>query len=41
MTAVRACLDAGFDEVYIGKIGPGQDAFFTVCRDKLFPALSG
>ncbi|MCP3754583.1 hypothetical protein [Streptomyces sp. TBY4] len=39
--AVRAYLDAGFDEVYIGQIGPCQDAFFAACRDKLLPALRG
>ncbi|MGR8010961.1 hypothetical protein [Streptomyces hypolithicus] len=39
--AVRAYVDAGFDEVYIGQIGPDQDAFFTASRDKLLPALRG
>ncbi|MEU9235973.1 hypothetical protein [Streptomyces subrutilus] len=37
MTAVRAYLDAGFDEVCIGQIGPDQNAF-TAGRDKLLPA---
>ncbi|WCD83863.1 hypothetical protein KPP03845_100182 [Streptomyces xanthophaeus] len=41
MTAVRAYLGAEFDEVYIGQIGPDQDAFFTACHDKLLPALRG
>ncbi|MGW6939583.1 hypothetical protein ACWGF3_11325 [Streptomyces xanthophaeus] len=41
VTAVRAYPDTGFDEVYVGQIGPDQDAFFTACHDKLLPALSG
>lgn len=39
VSAVRAYLDAGFDEVYIGQIGPDQDAFFAASRDKLLPSL--
>ncbi|MFB6633611.1 TIGR03557 family F420-dependent LLM class oxidoreductase [Streptomyces sp. NPDC056362] len=39
LTAVRAYVDAGFDEVYIGQIGPDQDAFFTASCDQLLPAL--
>ncbi|MFC9816951.1 TIGR03557 family F420-dependent LLM class oxidoreductase [Streptomyces virginiae] len=39
LTAVRAYVDAGFDEVYIGQIGANQDAFFAASRDKLLPAL--
>lgn len=39
MAAVRAYVDAGFDEVYIGQIGADQDAFFAASRDKLLPAL--
>ncbi|MFK0237426.1 TIGR03557 family F420-dependent LLM class oxidoreductase [Streptomyces vinaceus] len=40
LSAVRAYVDAGFDEVYIGQIGPDQEAFFTASRDKLLPALA-
>ncbi|MEV7728704.1 TIGR03557 family F420-dependent LLM class oxidoreductase [Streptomyces sp. NPDC087917] len=39
--AVRAYVDAGFDEVYIGQIGPDQAEFFAACRDKILPALAG
>ncbi|MFF3772143.1 TIGR03557 family F420-dependent LLM class oxidoreductase [Streptomyces sp. NPDC002232] len=39
LAAVRAYVDAGFDEVYIGQIGPDQDTFFTAGRDQLLPAL--
>ncbi|MFD5421257.1 TIGR03557 family F420-dependent LLM class oxidoreductase [Streptomyces sp. NPDC127069] len=38
--AVRAYVDAGFDEVYIGQIGPGQAPFFENFRTKVLPALS-
>ncbi|MFF3089891.1 TIGR03557 family F420-dependent LLM class oxidoreductase [Streptomyces nojiriensis] len=37
--AVRAYVDAGFEEVYIGQIGPHQDAFFAAYHDKILPAL--
>ncbi|MGW4509994.1 TIGR03557 family F420-dependent LLM class oxidoreductase [Streptomyces sp. NPDC004436] len=39
LAAVRAYVDAGFDEVYIGQIGADQDAFFATSRDELLPAL--
>ncbi|MET8296566.1 TIGR03557 family F420-dependent LLM class oxidoreductase [Streptomyces sp. NPDC005180] len=38
--AVRAYVEAGCDEVYIGQIGPGQAAFFDNYRSKVLPALS-
>ncbi|MFF8262110.1 TIGR03557 family F420-dependent LLM class oxidoreductase [Streptomyces virginiae] len=39
LEAVRGYVDAGFDEVYVGQIGPDQDSFFAAARDKLLPAL--
>ncbi|MFJ5228533.1 TIGR03557 family F420-dependent LLM class oxidoreductase [Kitasatospora sp. NPDC088391] len=39
--AVRAYAEAGFDEVYVGQIGPDQDAFFAAYRDHVLPALRG
>ncbi len=41
VSAVRAYVDAGFEEVYVGQIGPGQEAFFTAYRQKVLPALNG
>jgi G6PDH family F420-dependent oxidoreductase len=37
---VRAYTEAGFDEVYVGQIGPAQEAFFDAYRHVL-PALRG
>lgn len=39
--AVRAYVEAGFDEVYVGQIGQGQEEFFTAYREKVLPALRG
>ncbi|WP_030318943.1 TIGR03557 family F420-dependent LLM class oxidoreductase [Streptomyces flavochromogenes] len=39
--AVRAYVDAGFDEVYVGQIGQDQEQFFTAYREKVLPALGG
>ncbi|MFD7258248.1 TIGR03557 family F420-dependent LLM class oxidoreductase [Streptomyces sp. NPDC059874] len=39
--AVRAYVDAGFEEVYVGQIGPDNEAFFAAYRDKVLPALGG
>ncbi|MFH8725203.1 TIGR03557 family F420-dependent LLM class oxidoreductase [Streptomyces termitum] len=36
---VRAYARAGFDEVYVGQIGPDQDAFFDSYRELVLPAL--
>jgi alkanesulfonate monooxygenase SsuD/methylene tetrahydromethanopterin reductase-like flavin-dependent oxidoreductase (luciferase family) len=30
---------AGFDELYVNQIGPGQDAFFNAYRDHVLPAV--
>ncbi|GLW55468.1 LLM class F420-dependent oxidoreductase [Kitasatospora phosalacinea] len=39
--AVLAYPRAGFDEVYVGQIGPDQDAFFEAYRTRVLPALKG
>jgi G6PDH family F420-dependent oxidoreductase len=36
---VRAFADAGFDEVYVAQIGPGQDEFFRFWREEVTPRL--
>ncbi|MGK4585198.1 TIGR03557 family F420-dependent LLM class oxidoreductase [Kitasatospora sp. HPMI-4] len=38
--AVRAYARAGFDEVYIGQIGPDQEVFFDAYREIVLPALN-
>jgi G6PDH family F420-dependent oxidoreductase len=38
--AIRAYLDAGFDEVYVSQIGPDQEGFFDFYRRELRPRLS-
>ncbi|MFG2976837.1 TIGR03557 family F420-dependent LLM class oxidoreductase [Streptomyces sp. NPDC048331] len=40
IAAVRAYVDAGFDEVYVGQIGPDNRAFFENYREKVLPALA-
>ncbi len=37
--AIKEYESAGFDELYVGQIGPDQDAFFTAYRDKVLPRL--
>jgi G6PDH family F420-dependent oxidoreductase len=37
--AIEAYATAGFDELYIGQIGPEQDAFFTAYREQVLPGL--
>ncbi|WP_327418583.1 hypothetical protein [Streptomyces sp. NBC_01233] len=39
--AVRAYVAAGFDEVYVGQIGQGQEDFFAAYRAKVLPSLRG
>jgi hypothetical protein len=36
---VRAFADAGFDEVYVNQIGPGQQGFFDFYRSSVLPRL--
>ncbi|MGW7329665.1 TIGR03557 family F420-dependent LLM class oxidoreductase [Streptomyces sp. NPDC054840] len=40
IAAVRAYVDAGCEEVYVGQIGPDNEAFFENYRQKVLPALS-
>jgi G6PDH family F420-dependent oxidoreductase len=37
LAAIREFAEAGFDELYIQQIGPNQDAFFEVYREKVLP----
>ncbi len=38
--AIRAYEDAGFDELYVQQIGPGQDAFFDAYREHVLPRFA-
>ncbi|MZD06088.1 TIGR03557 family F420-dependent LLM class oxidoreductase [Streptomyces sp. SID5785] len=37
--ALSAYVEAGFDEVYVGQIGPDQQGFFDFYRSEVLPAL--
>ncbi len=37
--AIKAYAEAGFDELYVGQIGPDQDAFFAAYRERVLPCL--
>ncbi|GAA2823135.1 TIGR03557 family F420-dependent LLM class oxidoreductase [Kitasatospora sp. CM 4170] len=37
---LRGYVDAGFDEVYVGQIGPEQEGFFDFYREQVLPRLS-
>ncbi|MBO1335710.1 TIGR03557 family F420-dependent LLM class oxidoreductase [Streptomyces sp. VRA16 Mangrove soil] len=39
--AATAYVDAGFDEVYVGQIGPDQQGFFDFYRSEILPRLDG
>ncbi|MGW6025299.1 TIGR03557 family F420-dependent LLM class oxidoreductase [Streptomyces sp. NPDC055099] len=39
VSAVSAYTEAGFDEVYVGQIGPEQQGFFDFYRTKVLPRL--
>ncbi|WP_037577103.1 LLM class F420-dependent oxidoreductase [Phaeacidiphilus oryzae] len=39
VAALRAYADAGFDEVYVGQIGPDQQGFFDCYRTEVLPRL--
>jgi G6PDH family F420-dependent oxidoreductase len=39
--AVREYADAGFDEVYVGQVGPDQDGFFGFYAREVLPRLRG
>jgi hypothetical protein len=36
---IRAYVDAGFDEVYVGQVGPEQDGFFEFYSTQIMPRL--
>jgi G6PDH family F420-dependent oxidoreductase len=38
--AVRTCIDAGFDRIYLNQIRPDQEGFFRFYRDELAGALA-
>lgn len=40
LDALRAYVDAGFDEVYVAQIGPRQAEFFEFYRTRVLPELS-
>jgi G6PDH family F420-dependent oxidoreductase len=37
--AIQAYAEAGFDELYVNQIGPGQDAFFEAYREHVLPRV--
>ena len=39
VAALQEYADAGFDELYVNQIGPGQDAFFAAYRDDVLPRI--
>ena len=39
LAALRAYLDAGFDEVYVGQVGPDADGFFEFYSRHILPRL--
>ncbi len=39
--AVQAYLDAGYDDVFVGQIGPDQEAFFAAYERDVLPRLRG
>jgi G6PDH family F420-dependent oxidoreductase len=39
VAGIKAYLDAGFDEVYVGQVGPDQAGFFEFYADEVLPRL--
>lgn len=39
VAAVQQYVDAGYDEVYVGQIGPDQDGFFAFYEREVLPRL--
>jgi hypothetical protein len=37
--AIQAYIDAGFDEIYVGQIGPGEDGFVDFYAAEILPRL--
>ena len=40
VSAAKEYVDAGFDRLYLGQVGPDQEAFFTFFGKELVPALA-
>jgi G6PDH family F420-dependent oxidoreductase len=40
VAAIRAYLDAGYDEVYVGQMGPDQEGFFRFYEKEVLPAFA-
>ncbi|MFI5534008.1 TIGR03557 family F420-dependent LLM class oxidoreductase [Kitasatospora sp. NPDC051853] len=40
VSALRSYVEAGFDEVYVGQIGPDNEAFFDAYHHRVLPALA-
>ncbi|HZE32773.1 MAG TPA: LLM class F420-dependent oxidoreductase [Actinoallomurus sp.] len=41
LDALRAFVDAGYDEVYVNQIGPDQEEFFAFYAEQVLPELGG
>jgi G6PDH family F420-dependent oxidoreductase len=41
LNALRAFVDAGYDEVYVNQIGPDQEEFFAFYAEQVLPELGG
>jgi G6PDH family F420-dependent oxidoreductase len=41
LEAIRAFVDAGYDEVYVNQIGPDQEGFFDFYAEQILPELTG
>ena len=41
MAAIQEVVDAGFDEVYVGHIGPGHDGFVDFYAREVLPHFAG
>ena len=39
VTAIQAFIDAGFDEIYVGQIGPGHEGFVEFYANEILPHL--
>jgi hypothetical protein len=39
LASIRAYVDAGYDEVYVGQIGPDQEGFLEFYAREILPAL--
>jgi G6PDH family F420-dependent oxidoreductase len=41
LNALRAFVDAGYDEVYVNQVGPDQEEFFAFYAEQVLPELGG